>query len=259
MLSRTQIAAIDDLADRIETAYLRKHPQRPWNSPDPRLWELVARSLIEAHRSTPWLPVDPELFVACQSTSSSPVDPWVDLATGAATRRYRRRVERMVERLLLEILGEILLARAKLEQGNSLDEILRRKKRAISPLGRYLVANLYDRDDLAERFRVDAEDQHAACPLYRAACEMLSRTADEVSNSEIPEDRRPIREIPEDRKSIRKFLEDGRPIREILEELSPEIREELSRVASHYPVVDLVPGITMTHRPGPPPTAVFLN
>ncbi len=204
MLSRTQIAAIDDLADRIETAYLRKHPQRPWNGPDPRLWELVARSLIEAHRSTPWLPVDPELFVACQPASSSPSDPWAHLATEDATQRYLTRVKRMVRRLRREIRGEVELAEEKLKLGISPEEVLRMKSRAISPLGRFLVAMRANRPDLAERFRVDAEEQHAACPLYRVACRRL-------------------------------------------------ISEE------SYPVVDLVPGITMTHRPGPAPTGVFLN
>lgn len=169
MLLRTPLA-IDDVAERIERAYLRKFPRRKWGGPDPRFWGLIARALIEAHRAEPWLPLDPEFFVACQPPTSSLTDPWVHLSPDVAMRRYRRRILRIVDDLQSELCDEIRRIDEQVEDEKPLEAVLRKKSRKVSALARYLVAIREGRPDLAELFRIDAEEQHAGCPLYRRAC-----------------------------------------------------------------------------------------
>lgn len=165
--------AIEKVADRIERAYARRHPQGIASPPDSRLWDVVARALVEAHRVSPWLPLDPELFVASQPTSSPLADPWESLAPVPATRRYRRRILQIVRSLRRELRGEIRSAEAQLRRGRSPESVLRRRTRTLSPLGCYLIAYRIGRPDLAARFQAGAQDQHAACPLYRLACRGL--------------------------------------------------------------------------------------
>ena len=103
--------AIEQLSGRIEQAYLRRRSQIPFSEPDPRLWELAARALAEAHRKDRWLPIDPELFVAAQPPCSPLGDPWQHLVPAHAIRRYRQRVVLMVRNLRRELLGELRASR----------------------------------------------------------------------------------------------------------------------------------------------------
>ncbi|MDB5351319.1 MAG: hypothetical protein JWN86_2566 [Planctomycetota bacterium] len=63
--------------------------------------------------------------------------------------------------------------------------------RQISALGRYLAACRHHRQDLADRFRPEARDQHWACELYRAAARDLIPDDAYPVNSLAPEFVRP--------------------------------------------------------------------
>ncbi len=129
---------------------------------------------MEAHRANPWLPLDPELFVASQPAASPLADPWENLAPSQATRRYRRRILEIVRSLRRELRGEIRQAEAQLRRWPAAEAgVARRRNRGFSPLGRYLVAYRAGRPELAEPFREQVHEQHAACPLYRLACRRL--------------------------------------------------------------------------------------
>jgi hypothetical protein len=167
--------AIEQVAGRIERAYRRRvHKEdQAWGGPDPRLWTLAARALVEAHRNQPWLPLDPELFVMSQPRTIPLDDPWRDLAPSEAVRRYRRRVLKIVRGLRREIRGEVRRTEARVARGESLEQILRRPSKRLSALGGYLVAVRAGRHDLAEPLTERIYDQHAGCPLYRLACRHL--------------------------------------------------------------------------------------
>lgn len=169
--------AIEQLAGRIELAYLRRRPQAIGNEPDPKLWDVAARALAEAHRRHPWLPIDPELFVASQPSFSPLGDPWQHLAPAHAVKRYRKRVVQMIRGLRRELAGELSWIERKIRSGATLEEALRWRTRKVSPLGRFVAALRAGRPDLAERFRPGAQDQHESCPLYRAACSTLIEPA----------------------------------------------------------------------------------
>jgi hypothetical protein len=161
---------IELVADRIERAYLRRHPEGKTSAWDARIWAVAARALLESSRRDSRLPLDPELFVAAQGHAPGPADPWHDLAPAAALRRYRQRVGRLVRGLRRELRAELSRARRALKAGHCLDEVVARRPRWLSPLGRYILAYRAGRDDLLERLRDGARDQHDACPLYRLAC-----------------------------------------------------------------------------------------
>ena len=162
--------AIEQLADRIERAYLRRRPEWRQAGLDPRLWSAAAAILTEAHRREPWLPLDPELFVASQAPAS---DPWHELTRAASGRQYTSRVRRIVRGLRRELREEIRRVEAAISKGVSLEVILLGPSRQLSALGRFLAATGHDRPDLAARFEAEALRQHAACPLYREAARGL--------------------------------------------------------------------------------------
>ncbi len=58
--------AIDQLAKRVERAYYHHFATslRGWSGSG--VWEVAAAGLLELHRESPGLPLDPELFVAAQ-------------------------------------------------------------------------------------------------------------------------------------------------------------------------------------------------
>ena len=60
--------AIEQMSDRIEQAYLRRRPEWRQAGLDPRLWSAAAAMLMDARLQEPWVPLDPELFVTCQTT-----------------------------------------------------------------------------------------------------------------------------------------------------------------------------------------------
>ncbi len=196
--------AIEQLSGRIEQAYLRRRSQALVSEPDSRLWEVAARALVEAHRKYPWLPVDPELFVAAQPPCSPLGDPWQHLAPAHAIRRYRQRVVLIVRGLRRELFGEIRRLESRIRAGHSLDSVLGWRTRRVSDLARYLVAHRAGRPDLAEPFRAGTQDQHEGCPLYRLACRGL---------------------------------------------IDPDL----------YPVLDLLPGLVLRRRVGPPVGLLTLN
>lgn len=164
---------IGAVAQRIEQAYARRHRLCTWRMPDGRLWEALAVALIAAHRRSSWLPIDPELFVAAQPRPQVLASPWEQLQPDRAVRRYRRRVRGIIAGLRQEVVDELRRVRVQRQVGQSVDEILTRRSRTLSPLGRYVAAVRLGRLDLAERLRPAAQLQHAACPLYRPALRRL--------------------------------------------------------------------------------------
>ena len=64
------------------------------------------------------------------------------------------------------------------KRGESLDSVVLRPSRHLSPLGCYLAASRCGRSDLCEHFRAVARSQHEACPLYRRAARGLAPDSD---------------------------------------------------------------------------------
>jgi hypothetical protein len=162
--------AIEKLAARIEQAYQRRRSQTLVSEPDPRLWEVAARALAEAHRKYPWLPVDPELFIASQPPLYLLGDPWQQLAPAHSVKRYRQRVVQMVRGLRRELVGEVKRLEKRIQSGYPLESVLQWRTRRVSDLARYVAAHRAGRPELAESFRMGVQDQHEGCPLYRLAC-----------------------------------------------------------------------------------------
>lgn len=166
--------AIEQLSDRIERSYLRRHPELRQAGLDPRLWSSAAAILLDIHTREQWVPLDPELFVACQPFADGPSDPWHELTRLAAARNYVVRLRKMVRSLRRELRSEIRRAEVAIEKGELAEVVLLGPFKGSSPLGRYLVACRLNLPDLAERFREPARAQHFASPLYRKAAEGLA-------------------------------------------------------------------------------------
>lgn len=164
---------IELVADRIERAYVRRYPDCQGWGLDGRIWSVAASALVVEHRRHRWLPIDPELFVASQSPKAGSADPWTDLAPTGAMWRYRRRVKQIVRGLRHELRLELRRVGRSVREGESLEVLLRRRHRWLSPLGRYIAAYQAGRMDLVDRFRCRARHQHQSCPLYRLACQTL--------------------------------------------------------------------------------------
>lgn len=166
---------IESLALRIERAYVLRQPVWLPACSAPGVWAAAAATLLRVHRDHPSIPLDPELYVAAQSISSSLADPWADLVQASSARRYVKRVRRIIATLRLELRYEVRRAHRRIDRGESIAAVLITKSRSLSPLGRYIVARRTGRDDLADRLRTDAANQHWMCPLYRqASLSMLS-------------------------------------------------------------------------------------
>jgi hypothetical protein len=163
---------ITSLADRIEQAYLRRHPDWTAARTSRGVWAAAASGLLMFHRNVPSVPADPELFVRVQPARAWP-DPWADLAQEAALRQYRRHVRRIVAQLRDEIRSEVRAAERRVRRGSTLTAVLAESRGRLSALGRYVLARRAGQHDLAERLRPEAERQHRSCPLYQQACRSL--------------------------------------------------------------------------------------
>jgi len=164
--------AVQELADRIERAYLRRRPTWHRGLAHPRVWSAAAETLVELHAVDSWTPVDPELFVASQPIRGD-ADPWRELTGAEPARRYGRRVRQVVRLLEVEIRGEVRRGELLLGSDRPVEHVLRSCRPRLSPLARYLVAHRAGRPELAEAWRGRAAQQHRACPLYRQACRRL--------------------------------------------------------------------------------------
>jgi hypothetical protein len=165
--------AIDQLAKRIQRAYLHHFSAgvRDWSGSG--VWEVAAAYLLELHRDTPGLPLDPELFVASQSTSIRCDDPWTLLTLPESRRRYCDRVRQIIRNLRRELRRELRGAERRLDVGITLEMVLEMPSRFFSPLGKYILAHRSDRPDLADAWWPEAREQHRSCPLYVNACDGL--------------------------------------------------------------------------------------
>ncbi len=162
--------AIDQMAERIERAYLRRRPPSFRDCPHSGVWGMAAAILAEMHRHDPVIPLDPELFVASQTIDPESPDPWKELTRPIAKRRYRRRIMTIIRQLRRELHAEVRWAERQLQDGTPLEQVLSSRRRCLSGLGRFIVAFRAERADLAELFREDAQQQHRSCPLFRQAC-----------------------------------------------------------------------------------------
>lgn len=157
---------IDRLAGRIRGACRRRGFRWHDGCSTARVWEAAALVLIQCHEDNPDVPIDPELFVASQTLS----DPWIDLASPLAGRRYLRQVTTIVRRLRSELDREIRRAEIMIQRGRSIDEVVKGRNTKLSALGRYIIASRGLRPDLADAWNREALEQHESCPLYRSAC-----------------------------------------------------------------------------------------
>lgn len=165
----TTLRTTQQLANRIQRAYLRRQPRwRPMGL-NSGVWTVAASTLLQAHHDNPTLPIDPELFVAVQPTTSPIVDPWGELAQEGAILRYCHCVHQIIGQLRDELRAEVRRVRRRVLRGEAIEVALQTRSRAVSPLGRYIAACRYGRPDLAEQFRAEAAQQHRSCPLYRPA------------------------------------------------------------------------------------------
>lgn len=162
---------VDATADRIETLYVRRCPPAPRQVETVRgVWGTAATGLLLLHQGEPEIPADPELFVTIQTLcGGGPFDPWNDLASELALERYRMAVMGMIDGLRRELRSEVRRAERRVRAGADLDVVLADQRQPLSPLGRFITAFRAGRADLMEAVRHEAESQHLACPLYRAA------------------------------------------------------------------------------------------
>jgi hypothetical protein len=165
--------AIDQLADRIERAYLRRNPGWTDQDRDREVWDSAASRLLSVSSRRPNLPIDPELFVAVLTPGRNAPDPWAELTLPAARTRYLKAVRRIVGRLRRELESELKLAGCRLRGGMALDDLLDDGEDRISPLTRYILAYRSNRYDLILRFMGMAQAQHRSCPLYLQASRTL--------------------------------------------------------------------------------------
>ena len=170
--------AIEQISDRIERAYLRRRPEWRQMGLDPRLWAAATAILMDARQQEPWVPLDPELFVASQTDGRASTDPWRELTRASSRRRYLCQVRRIVRSLRRELREELRRVESLVRRGQPLEGVLARPSRNLSPLGCYLAAARHDRADLSDQFRAEARAQHEACPLYRRAALGLAPDAD---------------------------------------------------------------------------------
>lgn len=161
------------LADRIRRAYLRRRPDWRPSESDAGLWAAAASMLAQAHQEDARVPLDPELFVASQPARAAIADAWGELTQRRSIRRYRRRVFNIVRQLRRELLVEIRKAEQRVGRGEALEQVLKARRKALSPLGRLIVAARAGRPDLGSPHRDPAREQHRCCPLYRLACRGL--------------------------------------------------------------------------------------
>jgi len=160
---------LDCLAKRIELAYRRRGASWDGGRSTSRVWTAAAMVLWQAHLDDADVPLDPELFVASQPTKPGVSDPWIDLVGEEAGAAYKRQVRRIINMLRAELKRELRLADRLVKKGRSLYDVLFDADPRLSPLGRYLLAQRADRDDLAARLEGEALAQHRVCPLYRSA------------------------------------------------------------------------------------------
>ncbi|WP_165074111.1 hypothetical protein [Paludisphaera rhizosphaerae] len=157
---------IERLAGRIQNACRRRGFRWHDGCSTARVWEAAALALIQCHIEDPELPVDPELFVASQTVDN----PWTDLASPLAQKRYRNQVVTIIRQLRSELAREIRRAEELIERGRSIGDVVGGANAKLSPLGRYIVARRALRPDLADEWSREALAQHDSCPLYRSAC-----------------------------------------------------------------------------------------
>lgn len=166
-------AAIETLAGRIERAYRLRRSCWYRGCSTARVWETAATNLLQLHQEDPSLPIDPELYVAVQPDDKALADPWTELAHSSSAQRYRDRIRLMVRGLRSELRAEVRTAENRISRGEVISKVLMARSERLSPLGCYIVARRARCDELAERFRSAAIDQHRSCPLYRPASRQL--------------------------------------------------------------------------------------
>ncbi len=161
---------LEALATRIELAYRLRQPRWVSGCSTARVWFAGANRLWEAHQSDPQrIPLDPELFVACQPVQKRLADPWSELAQPESGQRYRLRVRHIIRLLKAELEREVRRAERAIRKDGGIRSMIAVKNRGVSPLGLYIVALRAARADVAESLRAAAALQHRSCPLYRAA------------------------------------------------------------------------------------------
>jgi hypothetical protein len=158
---------------RIEAAYCRRYPQWFSGSVNSGVWESAAYRLLEVATNKPGLPIDPELYVAVQKTSSVYPDPWVELTQQGSLVRYRKNLRKIIAKLRTELTTEITRGECRMLRGVDLETVLETEGSRISPLSCYILAHRAGRFDLSIRHHTAALSQHRSCPLYRVASRSL--------------------------------------------------------------------------------------
>ena len=161
---------LDLLADRLEQAYRRRHPNWLATALTPGVWTAAAARLAEVAGSRTSYPVDPELFIAVQDYRSFRRDPWSELTQDVSAKLYRAAVRKIIRQLRLELRAELRWSKRRLVAGHTLEQVLAGSKSRLSPITKLALCLEQDRGDLAAAVRPAAEAQHRACPLYRFAC-----------------------------------------------------------------------------------------
>ena len=160
---------LDQVAERIERAYRRRHSTWLATGLTPGVWTAAAVRLNDVSHNRVVLPIDPELFVAVQNYKSFRRDPWRELTQEGSVKTYRFAVRKIISQLKIELAAEMRWSKRFLEAGGSLDEVMAISKSRVSPITKLVLCHRQQRQDLAETIRPAAEAQHLACPLYQFA------------------------------------------------------------------------------------------
>lgn len=178
MVTSSQVVSTEELAGRIERAYLRRHPRWSAGCTTSRVWEAAASTLMRVHLADRSIPADPELYVATQPIGGRWADPWSELTRTKSARRYRSQIRRIVAKLRGELRREIRRAEARVVAGLAIESILLPSNSRLTALGGFIVASRAGRPDLTLRLEGSAAEQHRSCPLYRQAA--LAFLSDEL-------------------------------------------------------------------------------
>lgn len=164
---------LDQLADRVHQAYLRRHPKWLATGLTPGVWTAAAVRLHEIATNQASLPIDPELFVAVQNYKSFRRDPWRELTQEGASKTYLKAVRQIVRQLKIELNTELRWAHRYLATTGSFDQLLKDSKAKVSPIIKLFLCHQLNEHDREPSVRAAAEAQHLACPLYRLASKHL--------------------------------------------------------------------------------------
>lgn len=165
----TTCKSVLEIAIRLESAYDKKfvYQDKPI-VPNPDLWIRCAVGIITLHQSDCRYPKDPELFIALQPISGfTGVD--FEAVLDSLIVHYAKSVRRMIRKLRREIALELKYLHRISTRNVTPETLILSRSLNVTPLSRYIFAQIHGWNDLAESLLGLVLEQHEVCPLYRHA------------------------------------------------------------------------------------------